>query len=313
MFGQRVAIEGARVLIGAGRADGRVQDEGAVYLFARETGAWTQTRVLRAAEGAIGDNFGASLDLSGADAVIGGGFFDTGPRRAYVFDLEGPDCDGDAWCDEGDCNGNGVADTCDLVAGPYVADSGSLSPIGWATPQQFAALGVPHPAGPVALSFEAHADINSHLEYFNVVLNGSPIGSVFVNGFADCSTPPDTDQITLTDSAFESLIGVDRVAVIDVIPTTGVSSLACQGESFVRVRVAFEGSASTDEDGDSRLDECEAECPADVDFDGAVGFTDLAQLLNAWGRADPESDVDRDGLVDLADLLLLLLAWGPCN
>jgi uncharacterized membrane protein len=55
------------------------------------------------------------------------------------------------------------------------------------------------------------------------------------------------------------------------------------------------------------------ECPEDLDGDGAVGFTDLTQLLGSWGPcpACPE-DLDGDGIVGFTDLTQLLGSWGPC-
>lgn len=53
-------------------------------------------------------------------------------------------------------------------------------------------------------------------------------------------------------------------------------------------------------------------CGADLDRDGAVGSTDLALLLGAWGQATAAYDLDADGTVGAGDLAILLGAWGPC-
>jgi probable HAF family extracellular repeat protein len=57
-------------------------------------------------------------------------------------------------------------------------------------------------------------------------------------------------------------------------------------------------------------------CPADFDWDGAVGFTDLTALLGVWGPCAcpncPE-DLDGDGSVGFTDLTALLGVWGPCT
>ena len=56
-------------------------------------------------------------------------------------------------------------------------------------------------------------------------------------------------------------------------------------------------------------------CPADIDGNGAVGFSDLSALLSAWGPCGavcPE-DISGDGQVGFADLSALLNAWGPCS
>jgi hypothetical protein len=52
-------------------------------------------------------------------------------------------------------------------------------------------------------------------------------------------------------------------------------------------------------------------CAADLDRDGAVGPTDLAFLVGAWGGGGA-ADLDGDGAVGAADLGILLGAWGPC-
>ena len=55
-----------------------------------------------------------------------------------------------------------------------------------------------------------------------------------------------------------------------------------------------------------------AECPADLDGDGVVGPTDLAQLLGAWGPDAGPADLDGDGKVNASDLAMMLGAWGDC-
>ena len=54
-----------------------------------------------------------------------------------------------------------------------------------------------------------------------------------------------------------------------------------------------------------------AACPADLDADSAVGSSDLAILLAAWGLAGVDADFD-GGTVGASDLAILLAAWGPC-
>jgi hypothetical protein len=55
-------------------------------------------------------------------------------------------------------------------------------------------------------------------------------------------------------------------------------------------------------------------CAGDLDGDGHIGASDLAQLLGSWGPC-PEcpSDFDDDGDVDATDLAVLLGSWGPCQ
>lgn len=59
-------------------------------------------------------------------------------------------------------------------------------------------------------------------------------------------------------------------------------------------------------------------CPADFDRDGTVGASDLAQLLGSWGSYEPcppfdAADFNEDCGVNAADLAQLLGDWGPCS
>ncbi|NNF43480.1 MAG: hypothetical protein HKN62_10630 [Phycisphaerales bacterium] len=54
-------------------------------------------------------------------------------------------------------------------------------------------------------------------------------------------------------------------------------------------------------------------CPADLDDDDVVGFTDLLTVLSAWGPCPGcVADLDGSGDVGFTDLLTVLSAWGPC-
>ena len=52
-------------------------------------------------------------------------------------------------------------------------------------------------------------------------------------------------------------------------------------------------------------------CPADLNGDGSVGATDLADVLANWGSAG--ADINGDGDTGAADLAALLAAWGTCQ
>jgi FG-GAP repeat len=88
-FGFAVALDGDRLLVGAryGDAPGAT-DSGAVYVFERSAGVWTETAKLVASDAAPIDYFGQSLDLDGDLAVVGAWGDDdagTGTGSAYVF------------------------------------------------------------------------------------------------------------------------------------------------------------------------------------------------------------------------------------
>ncbi len=66
-FGFSVARSGDMVLVGARYADG---GKGAVYVFTRSEGKWTQTQKLTASDGAPNDAFGSAVAISGDTAII---------------------------------------------------------------------------------------------------------------------------------------------------------------------------------------------------------------------------------------------------
>ena len=81
-FGSAVALSGARALIGAYRKDnGAAKDTGAAYVFDRDAGAWALSAKLEAADAGIGDQFGFSVDIEGATAVIGSYLDDVGTQE----------------------------------------------------------------------------------------------------------------------------------------------------------------------------------------------------------------------------------------
>ena len=49
---------------------------------------------------------------------------------------------------------------------------------------------------------------------------------------------------------------------------------------------------------------------SDVDGDGVVGGSDLAQILGQWDSSNCVADLDGDGVVTAADLSILLGSWG---
>jgi hypothetical protein len=87
-FGRSVAIFGNLALVGSPRDDDNGTDSGSAYLFDVSTGQ--QLMKLKPADGAIGDNFGASVSLSHGFALIGSPRDDESGEdsgSAYLFDV----------------------------------------------------------------------------------------------------------------------------------------------------------------------------------------------------------------------------------
>ena len=81
-FGISVSVSGDTAVVGA---FGKSSGQGAAYVFVRSDGIWSQQAELTASDGAGGDQFGISVSVNGATAVIGAASQASGQGAAYVF------------------------------------------------------------------------------------------------------------------------------------------------------------------------------------------------------------------------------------
>ena len=86
-FGESLALEGSRALVGAPGQD----TQGSVFVF-ENSGGWSEVDEFQAADGAKEDDFGQSVDLDGDRAAVGAPWKDglgIGDGAAYVFAFDG--------------------------------------------------------------------------------------------------------------------------------------------------------------------------------------------------------------------------------
>ena len=74
-FGQRVALAGDTVMVGASQDDDAAPDTGSVYVFTRTGATWAPGGKLHAPDAAASDFFGIAVGL-GADVVVVGAYGD---------------------------------------------------------------------------------------------------------------------------------------------------------------------------------------------------------------------------------------------
>ena len=88
-FGKSVAISGNYAIVGA-QFDDDPSNSGSAYIFERNSsGNWAQSQKLTASDGAVGDNFGKSVAISGNYAIVGALFNGDVPNAsgsAYIFE-----------------------------------------------------------------------------------------------------------------------------------------------------------------------------------------------------------------------------------
>ena len=96
-FGDSVAIVGDRLWVAAWTtAIGTINNEGAVYVFSRSNGVWSQTQKLVPNDGAMGTGFGYTIALGSTNGIVG-----TSGNGAYVETLlpgPGSACTADSDC-----------------------------------------------------------------------------------------------------------------------------------------------------------------------------------------------------------------------
>jgi hypothetical protein len=92
VFGFSVAISGDTAIIGAYSSGGNMASPGAAYVFAKPGSGWAnarETAKLTASDGAVGDQFGYSVAISGDTAIVGAPLAkvnaNPGQGAAYVF------------------------------------------------------------------------------------------------------------------------------------------------------------------------------------------------------------------------------------
>jgi hypothetical protein len=88
-LGTSVAIDGDTAVVGAEKDGvGATLNQGSAYVFVRTNGTWALEGKLVAADGAVDDNFGHSVALSGDTAIVGANLDDANlvdQGSAYVF------------------------------------------------------------------------------------------------------------------------------------------------------------------------------------------------------------------------------------
>lgn len=97
--------------------------------------------------------------------------------------------------------------------------------------------------------------------------------------------------------------------------TMGQVVMGPNGEWRYRGWMPVDGSKHEIEDVHNAFDLLTPFCPADIDGDGMVGFSDILEILSNWGECFCEpclTDLDCDGMTGFSDILFVLSNWGDC-
>jgi hypothetical protein len=121
-FGWSVAVSGSTAVVGAPYADSYT---GAAYVFGKVDGTWTQEAELTATDGAVGDDFGWSVAISGTTVVIGAPGHYYGIGAAYVYTDTGG-----TWSEQAELDASGLGTMTGVKFGYSVVTSGAAIMVG---------------------------------------------------------------------------------------------------------------------------------------------------------------------------------------
>lgn len=314
--GISVAIEGDTALVGATSADvSGFADAGAVYVYEREAGVWSQQAKLVAPDPGEGDNFGWFVAISGETALIGARYDDlpgaVDAGSAYVFVR-----DAGVWTPEAKLTAFDAA--AGDQAGKYVELKGDTALV--SAPLDDHTVGVQ--AGSVRV-FERDAGVWTETAFLTssdvapldefghslalvgddlivgcaknqldgILLAGSAYrfrrdGSTWTEVTKYVASDPVFNQNTGTDVGLSGnavLIGSPHDNVDDVIHSGSIYVYPlepdCDGNGIADADELTSG-AGVDCDGNGVLDACEIATGAALDLDGE-GTPDVCQALSA--------------------------------
>ncbi len=308
-FGDSVSFSGDTAVIGAYRDDDNGNQSGSAYVYRFDGTSWVQEAKLLAADGAVGDELGFSISVSGDTAVIGAYRDDdngTNSGSAYIFDLNcitapGPSLIGDDY----------IADL--YAFGSLFASNNDTALVGPDADGTWSgAESIPYDLEADTINVESAVTIGSWasgvvFEFRDLDFDVPDMRIVGVNIVR--ATGAGWDQIDLSDISF-----TDNSVRIDAAEIAGITPALDQG---ITVQVISGPPAPP--------------CPGDIadDFgtlgaDGMVSFGDFLALLGLVGPcpggtpgctgdiADDFGTLGADGMVGFGDFLALLGLVGPC-
>ncbi|HVZ95163.1 MAG TPA: hypothetical protein VG797_11705 [Phycisphaerales bacterium] len=307
-FGASAAVEGDTLIAGAPFNSSGGTSSGAAYIFTRVAGVWSFSTKLLASD-FFDESFGTAAAISGDRIVIGD---DSGADRgrAHVFRRVGgvwsqealldPAMFGDAFSTPLCLKGDVLIAGAKLRRGPSGSAQGSAfiyerGTGGWALRNEVRS---PTPAQGQQFGSAVALDDGMVMVVSPFVnSSGSARGVVHVYergesgwSFSESITPPLPGEREQFGSACAADDGVFLCGAPAQFPSGGST-----GSAWV-----FQMRPPA--------------CPGDADGDGAVGLSDIAAVIQAWGQnvapAGTGVDLDGSGDVGLGDIAAVVQAWG---
>ncbi|MFO0826815.1 MAG: hypothetical protein U0572_01590 [Phycisphaerales bacterium] len=349
-FGDAVALDATRVIVGAPRDAAPFIGNGSALVFNASDGAFVM--MLNAPTPGLDELFGSSVAITGGSILVGAPYdIDYGLQgSAYLFDSQGR-LQRQLHSDIQDWDGFGTAVAMDdryaIVGAPFVDIDGHSAGAAYVFDATSGAylrrlsLSVPHSGSQLGTSlafdgtrlvvgapFDAPRGVETGAAHVFDVATGDWLAALAPpNGIAYAQFgqsvamadgwiavgAPDAGAGTAGAVYLFDDTTFELLAMIDVPRMTRFGAF---GWSVALGGDRLAAGAPFTDTGAAFLYaiQCDRPCPADLTGDAIVDAADLALLLGAWGSCGKcLADLVNDGVVDAGDLAIVLGAWGPCG
>jgi hypothetical protein len=302
-FGDAVAVDATRLLVGDPFDDAGATDRGAVHFYTQVGKNWQFGATLLPMSASDRQYFGHSLSMRGTRLAVGSYGADAlnGTQSSGLVEIH--DFVGAAWSRSGELRpatavtggnfGWDVALEAEMVVvgePGYSGSAGGSDRLGRAHVFTRQVSGQWTPVTAIEASAAMAQDVfgaavaiaSGRLVAAAPGRDGRRGATLFANLQRDC----------------------DQDLVLDILQIAADPSLDCDGDLLL-------DACQPDTNGDGVPNACD--CPSDLNGDGVVGSADIVFILTEWGNyGQGPADISGDARVDGLDVALLLSAWGLC-
>ncbi len=266
LFGWCVAIDGSYVIVGSTWDDDNGINSGSAYVFYGDGTSWTEQAKLTANDGAEGDYFGSSVDISGSYALVGACYDDdrgVDSGSAYLYRRYGS-----IWIQYDKLLANDVAG--DDLFGYTVAIDGNNAVVG--------AIGDDDLGGTSGSAYVFHCDDDTWSQRTKLLASDGSVGDNFGSG-VDIS-----GGNVLVGACWDDVNGnASGSAYIFSYFTPGTGSASGRPAEGEALEVPVEPLDPYNYLGDSSTFVVEPDVEIDPEESGATITVDVAVINNSYG------------------------------
>jgi hypothetical protein len=302
-FGDAVAVDATRLLVGDPFDDAGATDRGAVHFYTQVGKNWQFGATLLPMSASDRQYFGHSLSMRGTRLAVGSYGADAlnGTQSSGLVEIH--DFVGAAWSRSGELR-------------PATAVTGGN--FGWdvALEAEMVVVGEPGYSGSAGGSDRlgrAHVftrQVSGQWTPLTAIEASAAVAQdVFGAAVAIASgrlvaAAPGRDRQRGATLFANLQRDCDQDLILDILQIAAHPSLDCDGDLLL-------DACQPDTNGDGVPNACD--CPSDLNGDGVVGSADIVFILTEWGNyGQGPADISGDARVDGLDVALLLSAWGLC-